>query len=198
MEWKLDYGAGDATQDVNNKLDKLDKLDRYIKRVDQLRENKEWPQLAIHLATMIEQCIELKNEDTISDQTISSRPLKDKIEEQEDIGMLVGEVISNVDYSSDDEILRIKTLSGREFMMYHQQDCCETVYLEDGLEELRDLMGEEVCGAREDISTSGDTDEGTEKWTYYHIATKTQNCCLRWYGSSNGYYSEEVSFEEIK
>lgn len=79
--------------------------------------------------------------------------------------------------------------------MYHRQSCCETVTVEDICGDIENLVGSQMLMA-EDVSSDcheGAIDELDESytWTWYKFAT------IRWYGESNGYYSEEVDFEEV-
>jgi len=125
---------------------------------------------------------------------------------------LVGLTISKIEGKvGDDELLFFcKDDKGdeRNFKMYHSQDCCESVYLEDICGDLSDLLGTPVLKASEDTSDKDPenlqnatltTDYYRESytWTFYNIATIKGSVTLRWYGESNGYYSESVDFEEI-
>jgi hypothetical protein len=88
-------------------------------------------------------------------------------------------------------------------MLYHEQDCCESVTLHDIAGSLDDLIGVPILKA-EESSNSDDPppdegyDGGTHTWTFYHLVTVKGYATLRWYGESNGYYSEGVSFREVR
>ncbi len=92
-----------------------------------------------------------------------------------------------------------------QFKMYHNQDCCESVYLEDVVGDLNDLIGKPILMAYEasnhDEVTNNRQAENdyvdSETWSFYHLATIKGYVTLRWVGSSNGYYSESVTFEKV-
>lgn len=106
------------------------------------------------------------------------------------------------EYEDVEPIELIFTMSnGEKYRMYHCQDCCESVWLEDVVGNLDDLIGEPLVMAEEESNENkgGALDERDESytWTYYKFATIKGYVTLRWYGTSNGYYSEDVDIKKI-
>ena len=77
---------------------------------------------------------------------------------------------------------------GVHFVLTHIQDCCEDVEIGSIDGDLDDLIGEPLLMAEEIIKVDGDT------WTFYKFATVKGYVTIRFYGSSNGYYSERVDW----
>jgi hypothetical protein len=89
------------------------------------------------------------------------------------------------------------------YSMYHQQDCCESVYLDDICGDLSDLENTPILLAEEidsDYEPEGFNPDHYEcyNWTFYKISTIKGSVTLRWFGSSNGYYSTEANLYEMK
>lgn len=97
-------------------------------------------------------------------------------------------------YNQDELIFYLSDSSGYRFT--HDQECCESVYIEDVCGELNDLVGSPILQA-EEVSQKGDSvnSEDSETWTFYKFQTAKGSVTVRWIGSSNGYYSERVDFE---
>jgi hypothetical protein len=112
---------------------------------------------------------------------------------------LVGKTIAIV--NKTDDRITFECADGTEYLMYHSQDCCESVYVESVVGDIEDLIGSPVVVAEE--STSGgrpgdlekpEYEDESQTWTFYKIDTAKGGVTIRWYGSSNGYYSESVDF----
>lgn len=90
------------------------------------------------------------------------------------------------------------------YLMYHEQECCEAVYIEDICGDLNDLLNSEILEA-EGISDTMEIPCSEEKyryyesvtWTFYKIGTRKGSVTIRWCGTSNGYYSESVDFAKV-
>lgn len=91
-----------------------------------------------------------------------------------------------------------ETTCGRLFRMYHMQDCCERVDVEDIWGDCEDLIGSPITLARESVNSNQDPEPWeSSTWTFYNLATNKGSVDIRWLGKSNGYYSERVTFEEL-
>jgi hypothetical protein len=134
------------------------------------------------------------------------------------IGKTIVEIINDDNYE-----LTFIIDDGTKYKLLHHQDCCENVYIDDINGDLKDLIGtpillaEEVSNEdfendfiskfKEVTSESGwkykEDDEGNREpdsctWTFYKLATIKGYVDIRWFGESNGYYSESVDFIKVE
>lgn len=112
------------------------------------------------------------------------------------VDVLKGKTLASIsgDVGSDEVVF--VTTDDETYRMFHQQDCCESVALEDVSGDLQDLVGSEILVA-EQVEGEGPADfqaYESHTWTFYKFATRKGYVDLRWLGQSNGYYSERVSF----
>ena len=114
---------------------------------------------------------------------------------------LVGKTITLIEGGVGSDVMRFHCDDGTTYVMLHEQDCCESVDVDDIDSDLDTLIGSPILVAEE--STSDKNPPGVVAkeyqdsftWTFYKLATAKGHVTIRWYGESNGYYSESVSFE---
>jgi hypothetical protein len=119
-----------------------------------------------------------------------------------DVSVLMHRTITNLQQNGYHELLFTMD-NGDRYIMYHSQDCCEYVRIEDINGDLNDLVGSPVLQAE---VVSGETQDSWEEderqdsytWTFYKFATIKGSVTLRWLGESNGYYSERVDFGKVE
>ena len=93
---------------------------------------------------------------------------------------LVGKTLTEIKNNNDELIFIVD--DGTQYKMYHQQDCCEIVSIEDINGDLEDLIGTPILQAEEVSSYEPTSDEDIKKtkdvndwgsctWTFYKLAT---------------------------
>lgn len=123
-----------------------------------------------------------------------------------EIKELLGKVITKIDQNNDELTFLIE--DGTKYKMYHEQDCCEEVTIEDINGDLEDLIGSPILQAEEVSDYKPILEEDVKKtnkilewgsctWTFYKLATIKGYVTIRWFGVSNGYYSESVTFKKV-
>lgn len=113
-----------------------------------------------------------------------------------DVTVLKGQVLKDVRVG-DFEIF-FDTEDGKSYKMYHEQECCESVWVEDVVGDVRDLVGSVIVEASEESNCESYGEYGdSQTWTFYKLGTRKGSVTIRWCGQSNGYYSEGVSFVEV-
>jgi hypothetical protein len=116
-----------------------------------------------------------------------------------EIKMKITELLNKVFFKITKEYDRILFYStdGNIYSMHHDQDCCENVTIDDINGDLDDLLHNPILIASEESNSddSGKYDSAT--WTFYKLATIKGYVDIRWFGESNGYYSESVDIALI-
>ncbi|KKN69787.1 hypothetical protein LCGC14_0437330 [marine sediment metagenome] len=115
---------------------------------------------------------------------------------------LIGKTLIKIDKSADEIIFH--TSDDVTYEMSHYQDCCESVTVDDICGDLNDLLNTPIVQAFEKTN-SDENPPGIDKeyqdsftWTFYTLSTTKGTVTIRWYGESNGYYSEAVEVKAIK
>lgn len=122
-----------------------------------------------------------------------------------DFSELKGKTLTHVEgLVPGEDVVRFVCSDGTKYQLTHDQDCCESVSIESVVGDVQDLIGEPLLMA-EEVTHKNENPEGVVvpecqesfTWTFYKLATRKGYVDIRWYGGSNGWYSESVDFEQI-
>lgn len=136
-----------------------------------------------------------------------------------EVSLLEGKVLVSASGEVGGDTIEFVDTDGITYHIYHSQDCCECVVIDDICGDLQDLVGVPILlaekvtnkdhpftGPHGDALLKARFHQGSklpepseyshesETWTFYRFRTIKGSVDIRWHGSSNGYYSEEVSF----
>ena len=116
-----------------------------------------------------------------------------------EIEEFIGKTFTDISVNNADDEIIFTTNKGKKYKMYHYRDCCECVDIEDIEGDLKDLVGSPILQAEEVANHDNpkDSDDYNFTWTFYKLSTIKGYVTIRWYGESNGYYSEKVDIIEI-
>lgn len=103
------------------------------------------------------------------------------------IGRTMRSVTRSIGNGSDVVVFELD--DGQKWFMYHPQDCCEYVALEEVIGYLSDLEDSPIRMA--EVVSSVD---GNNEWTFYKFRTDKGDVTFRWCGDLLSYYSIEVTF----
>lgn len=131
------------------------------------------------------------------------KPLTEIIAKDErDISELAGKTITSINgLEEGSEEATFVCSDGTKYIMFHGQECCESVSIDDVCGGVEDLIGTPVLKAEEVSSDASDEmredADCSATWTFYHIHTIKGTVTIKWYGTSNGYYSEKADFAKV-
>lgn len=112
---------------------------------------------------------------------------------------LSGKTLTSVVVDRDNNTITFTTSDTNEYVLHHEQDCCESVTIESIVGDIEDLLNSPITLAEESSNQEKTNhDDDSQTWTFYKLATNKGYVDIRWFGTSNGYYSERVHFVKLK
>ncbi|HEY5960936.1 MAG TPA: hypothetical protein VIV60_30480 [Polyangiaceae bacterium] len=102
------------------------------------------------------------------------------------IDKLLGKTLTEVRGAVGEDEVFFRADDGKAYKLYHEQDCCETVRIEDICGDLNDLVGSPITQAEESTNQKTDPDDFKSKhgddsftWTFYRLATAKGQVVIR-------------------
>lgn len=114
------------------------------------------------------------------------------------VSVKINECINEKPFETTEAIV-FTTDNGTKYVLSHIQACCEQVTLEELIGNLDDLLNSPITLAElvQDDNHSKTDDDESYTWSFYKLATVKGYVTFRFYGESNGYYSETVEFVRL-
>lgn len=109
------------------------------------------------------------------------------------IKQIIGLTPAYINQSSDE--INMRFTNGASCRWYHDQDCCESVTINDVVGDFGDLLHHPILVAEERTADAAGECCESGTWTFYAFRSIGGSVDVRWLGESNGYYSESVNFE---
>ena len=118
-----------------------------------------------------------------------------------DVVQLIGKTLRTVAQIGRESIV-FEAVTGEKWEMAYEPDCCAQCEIEDVVGDLQDLVGAPIMMAEASTNSNDPKQQNypddSFTWTFYKFATAKGYVTIRWYGSSNGYYSETASFRPVR
>lgn len=119
------------------------------------------------------------------------------------IELLLGKTLAYINIDREKNRIIFVDKKGSTYRMFHDQECSEEVYIGDIVGDIDDLIGEtitlaeEVTNSKDLMGKNLEDDVSSFTWTFYKLATRKGYVTIRWFGGSNGCYSEEVEIRPM-
>lgn len=119
----------------------------------------------------------------------------EKDDDEVGVDVLKGKIVKEikVDKNGNSDSIQFY-FEDKVLTMYHDQNCCENVLIEDIIGDMKDLVGSEILVSEERSNQMSNLTHDSCTYTFYTIRTMKGSVDIRWLGESNGYYSESVDF----
>lgn len=120
------------------------------------------------------------------------------VERRTTISDIVGEVLAYIDTDESNSEILLTTASGRRFKIHHVQSCCESVRLIRVDGQFITLVGHVLIEVCREENARYDFERNT--WTMATALTfrvDGSTVVSRWFGESNGMYSESIDITEL-
>lgn len=130
----------------------------------------------------------------------SQKILKDLIDDYADNDVILKameeKLIYGIIVDQSEDTIRFQ-FSDADVLFYHHQNCCESVVIDDINGNFEDMVGDMLLLAEERVSDD-ETISESGTWTFYTFRSLRASVDVKWYGTSNGYYSERVDIDVVQ